>query len=111
MTRRIEHHEHHVISAGPSGIVHRTTAVTVSSDDGPADADAVDAAGLQHPATDGDCFDIDCCDAREQALIKTLRAYLRPQSAPECLIARLHRCLQDGRRHSGPSDANDTDAE
>ena len=42
-----------------------------------------------HIVTEGDCFDPrTCCDEREQALIAALRAYLRPDVAPECLIAR-----------------------
>lgn len=44
-------------------------------------------------------FDPSVCDAREQALIRAMRAYLRPQAAPERLIARLHdvldRCCDD----------------
>jgi hypothetical protein len=36
------------------------------------------------------CFDpTTCCDARERAVIAALRAYLRPDEAPECLMARL----------------------
>ncbi|PLS31653.1 hypothetical protein Uis1B_0474 [Bifidobacterium margollesii] len=43
-----------------------------------------------------DCFDVDAlCDAREKAVIEVLRAYLRPQTAPACLIDRLHHCLGD----------------
>lgn len=42
----------------------------------------------------GDCFDPEtCCDEREKALIKMMRAYLRPQQAPECLLERLHATL------------------
>lgn len=38
----------------------------------------------------GDCFDPEtCCDERERLLIEELRQYLRPQSAPACLIDRL----------------------
>ena len=54
-----------------------------------------------HIVTEGDCFDPrTCCDEREQALIAALRAYLRPDVAPECLIARLkatldHCCGED----------------
>ena len=44
----------------------------------------------------GDCFNIDaCCDDQEKALITTLRAYLRPEQAPECLMKRLRHCLDD----------------
>lgn len=54
-----------------------------------------------HIVTEGDCFDPrTCCDEREQALIAALRAYLRPDVAPECLIAWLkatldHCCGED----------------
>ena len=54
-----------------------------------------------HIVTEGDCFDPrTCCDEREQALIAALRAYLRPDVAPECLMARLkatldHCCGED----------------
>lgn len=42
----------------------------------------------------GECFDPStCCSEREQAMIAALRAYLRPQSAPECLKVRLKACL------------------
>ncbi|GGI13742.1 hypothetical protein GCM10007377_07480 [Galliscardovia ingluviei] len=44
----------------------------------------------------GDCFNIDaCCDDQEKALIATLRAYLRPEQAPERLMKRLRHCLDD----------------
>lgn len=41
-----------------------------------------------------------CCSRREQAMIAALRAYLRPQEAPECLRERIRVCLDrccDGR--------------
>ena len=42
----------------------------------------------------GDCFDpASCCSEREQAMIAALRAYLRPDEAPECLRARVRACL------------------
>lgn len=42
----------------------------------------------------GDCFDpASCCSEREQAMIAALRAYLRPNEAPECLKARVRACL------------------
>ncbi|NEG90111.1 hypothetical protein [Bifidobacterium aerophilum] len=42
----------------------------------------------------GDCFDPDtCCDEREKALIMAMRAYLRPDVAPECLMRRLRETL------------------
>ena len=42
----------------------------------------------------GDCFDPErCCDERERALIAAMRAYLRPQHAPQSLIDRLEATL------------------
>lgn len=41
-----------------------------------------------------ECFDPEsCCDERERALIAALRAYLRPEQAPECLVRRLRATL------------------
>lgn len=41
-------------------------------------------------STSSDCFDPErCCDERERALIAAMRAYLRPQHAPQSLIDRL----------------------
>lgn len=52
-----------------------------------------DAEGLTSGAG-GACFDPDtCCDARERALIMAMRAYLRPDVAPECLMRRLRATL------------------
>ena len=40
------------------------------------------------------CFDPStCCDARERAIIAALRAYLRPDQAPDCLMAKLKATL------------------
>ena len=40
------------------------------------------------------CFDVDAsCDEREKAMIAALRAYLRPDQAPECLMAKLNAVL------------------
>ena len=45
-------------------------------------------------AASGECFDPEtCCGARERALIEALRAYLRPEQAPECLLTRLRATL------------------
>lgn len=47
-----------------------------------------------HVVASGDCFDPEtCCDERERALIAALRAYLRPQHAPQSLIDRLEATL------------------
>lgn len=41
-----------------------------------------------------DCFDVESsCDEREKAMIAALRAYLRPEQAPDCLRARLEAAL------------------
>lgn len=41
-----------------------------------------------------ECFDPStCCSAREQRMIAALRAYLRPDQAPDCLTIRLRACL------------------
>ncbi|MBT1181119.1 hypothetical protein JS531_03865 [Bifidobacterium sp. CP2] len=56
--------------------------------------DDTDEAVSYDPAVDGDCFDPStCCSEREQAMIAALRAYLRPDEAPECLKARVKACL------------------
>lgn len=92
------HIERHIsITSDEAGNV-RTTTVTravISVDDAVAAADeGISDAGVS--AAD-ECFDVEtCCDEREKAMIHALRAYLRPQVAPECLIARLHQCLADG---------------
>ena len=58
----------------------------------------------------GDCFDPDsCCDEHEKAMIAALRAYLRPEVAPECLLARLRDtldrcCCEDGGNAAGAVD-------
>ncbi len=37
-----------------------------------------------HVVASGDCFDPEtCCDERERALIAAMRAYLRPEHAPQ----------------------------
>ena len=47
-----------------------------------------------HVVSSGDCFDPEiCCDERERALIAAMRAYLRPQHAPQSLIDRLETTL------------------
>ncbi|OZG60043.1 hypothetical protein BMYO_1002 [Bifidobacterium myosotis] len=62
-----------------------------------------DAGDTVDAADTGKCFDpTSCCSAREQAMIAALRAYLRPEVAPECLMAKLkatldHCCGEDGR--------------
>nr|WP_223852114.1 hypothetical protein [Bifidobacterium myosotis] len=63
-----------------------------------------DAGDAADTADTGKCFDpTSCCSAREQAMIAALRAYLRPEVAPECLMAKLkatldHCCGEDGKR-------------
>ena len=46
------------------------------------------------PQVEGECFDpSSCCDARDQVMIAAMKAYLRPQQAPECLYERLKMTL------------------
>ncbi|WP_440201417.1 hypothetical protein [Bifidobacterium pullorum] len=76
-------------------MVSRTTSVTRVTVGEPYEADPDSPA-----ARFDDHFDpASCCSAREQAMIAALRAYLRPQSAPDCLVARLKatldRCCAD----------------
>lgn len=91
--------------------VHITTSRCCSGDQASGCSCSADAAREQsvaprtnEPCADqiaGECFDpATCCDAREQALIAALRAYLRPDVAPECLMAKLkatldHCCGED----------------
>ena len=77
------------------GVVSRVshTEVRITGAD---DADAYDVYGMdaRDEAADGDCFDPStCCSEREQAMIAALRAYLRPEVAPECLKTRIKACL------------------
>ena len=90
ITRRtpggVTHTDMHVTaSAGASLVVSRTTSVTIAGDPATIPTDHFD------PAS--------CCGAREQAMIAALRAYLRPQTAPDCLLARLtatlDRCCEE----------------
>lgn len=47
-------------------------------------------------AQDQECFDPrTCCDERERLMIEAMRAYLRPQQAPECLYERLRVTLDE----------------
>ncbi|MBW3087297.1 hypothetical protein KIH77_00865 [Bifidobacterium sp. 82T24] len=102
MNGHVERHTSVSVSGDASGAIRRTVVeeTVISVDD--------DASTSTAPGTDTDgCFDIDtCCDAREKAMIEALRAYLRPVNAPECLIERLHRCIQsaaqEGAAHPGP---------
>lgn len=58
-------------------------------------------------AQSGDCFDPEtCCDERERLLIEELRRYLRPQSAPACLIDRLHHMFDQ--MDEDPAEKDDT---
>ncbi|WP_152209964.1 hypothetical protein [Bifidobacterium cebidarum] len=87
--------------------VHITTRQCCSGEGGvecncqSAQSEAADAREYGQYGQTEDCFDPStCCDAREQALIAALRAYLRPDVAPECLMAKLkatldHCCGED----------------
>ena len=95
MSDPIERHSHISITRQtPVGIVHadmHITSVEISGMPGDMGDDLV-----------GDCFDPDsCCDEHEKAMIAALRAYLRPEVAPECLLARLRDTLDRCRRRAG----------
>ena len=102
----IERHSHISITRQtPVGIVHadmHITSVEISGMPGDMGDDLV-----------GDCFDPDsCCDEHEKAMIAALRAYLRPEVAPECLLARLRDtldgcCCEDGGNAAGAVDERD----
>lgn len=103
MSDPIERHSHISITRQtPVGIVHadmHITSVEISGMPGDMGDDLV-----------GDCFDPDsCCDEHEKAMIAALRAYLRPEVAPECLLARLRDtldrcCCEDGGNAAGAVD-------
>ncbi|OZG67414.1 hypothetical protein [Bifidobacterium eulemuris] len=107
MNDPIERHRHISIThTDADGTVTHTdvriTAVTTIHDDQTDDAACMDGAGVASRTVikatrvdgAGDCFDPStCCDEREQALIAALRSYLRPEQAPECLMARLRDVL------------------
>lgn len=87
MSDPIERHSHISITRQtPAGIVHADVHIT-----------SVEISGMPGDMGDdlvGDCFDPDsCCDEHEKAMIAALRAYLRPEVAPECLLARLRDTL------------------
>ncbi|KFI93392.1 hypothetical protein BISA_1479 [Bifidobacterium saguini DSM 23967] len=91
-----------ITSATADGVVSRTevhiTTRQCCSGDGSAQCGCggamQDAQEYTQYEQEGECFDPStCCDAREQALIAALRAYLRPDVAPECLMAKLKATL------------------
>lgn len=97
-----------ITSATVDGVVSRTevhiTTRQCCSGDGSTECSCEsmhDAQEYDQYEQEGECFDPStCCDAREQALITALRAYLRPDVAPECLMAKLkatldHCCGED----------------
>ncbi|KAB8301827.1 hypothetical protein DSM100238_0146 [Bifidobacterium apri] len=97
-----EHHSHisitrHTREGVTRTDVHIARLGSFSGEDaGAANAGAagVETAGVGTAGDAHECFDPEsCCDAQERALIAMMRAYLRPQAAPECLIERLHRTL------------------
>lgn len=94
ITRRtadtVTHTDMHVAETrqGNVTVVSHTTSVTSMTMNSPYTAEPA-AAGQPD-----DHFDpATCCSACEQAMIAALRAYLRPQSAPDDLVARLKATL------------------
>ena len=105
MSETIERRSHVVVTRRTAdGVTHTevTEVHVVMPDRGTSDVPAARRASAgrsEAEAADAgpdDRFDpATCCSAREQAVIATLRAYLRPQTAPDCLIALLHAVLDD----------------
>lgn len=98
MNERHVERVHHIsiMRTSADGTVRTVSHTEVRITDGGTDADMPDMAARSayDPAVDGDCFDpATCCSEREQAMIAALRAYLRPEEAPECLKARIKACL------------------
>ena len=67
--------------------------------DGDMDTESEEMTTANHEAADAqdqECFDPrTCCDERERLMIEAMRAYLRPQQAPECLYERLRVTLDE----------------
>jgi hypothetical protein len=51
--------------------------------------------GKMYEAQEGGFDPRTCCDERERLMIEAMRAYLRPQQAPECLYERLRVTLDE----------------
>ncbi|MFT8355758.1 MAG: hypothetical protein ABF780_03745 [Bifidobacterium aquikefiri] len=78
MNGRIEHTEHVSLTRDSDGRLVRTSIEVTKV------------------STSSQCFDPStCCDAHERAVIETLRDYLRPQVAPQCLLRRLHQFMDE----------------
>ncbi|MBW3091957.1 hypothetical protein KIH79_03105 [Bifidobacterium sp. 82T10] len=97
MSERIERHSHIAVTRQTvDGTIVRTDVHVAETGISP---DALAGAGdpgepTASPASGDACFDPNtCCDERERAIIMSLRAYLRPDVAPECLMRRLRETL------------------
>ena len=92
MSGQIERHGHVSLTrVDADGVVTRTDMHVVASV--PVSEDAVGTCAPVDGVRD-DCFDPEtCCDAMERSLIAAMRAYLRPDAAPECLLSRLRETL------------------
>ena len=78
----------------------RHISITRTGADGMVSQTEVHITAVHHRSVDTGSASASVQDEREQALIAALRAYLRPDVAPECLIARLkatldHCCGED----------------
>lgn len=99
MSEPMERHSRLSITrSGLDGVSH--TEVHVTEVFAPARADCQLADETEDPGagqeSSADCFDpFTCCSPCEQAMIAALRAYLRPDQAPECLVSRLKTVLDD----------------
>ncbi|HAK71297.1 hypothetical protein [Bifidobacterium sp. UBA6881] len=85
--------------------VERHVSITTMGSDGSVTYVAKTSVHVSDEGGDGNrWFDPEtCCDERERALIAAMRAYLRPERAPQCLVDRLKdtldRCCEDSRTH------------
>ena len=76
----------------PDGMMHTEISITETSTDA--------------------CFDVDsCCDERERVLIKAIRDYLRPRRAPESLVRRLRRMIDEAGEDVSDNSGEDDDTE
>lgn len=92
--RRTSFSQVSITSSSADGVTHTHVQTSESVDE--TRVSLTDGGGRRSEATGREdaCFDVDtCCDAREKALIESIRAYLRPQRAPESLVRRLHRMI------------------
>ncbi|RBP98522.1 hypothetical protein CRD60_01275 [Bifidobacterium aemilianum] len=93
MSDTVEYHSHmSVTSHSSTGAMHAEVHLTHVHT--PQEESSIVSLGANEAADVADHFDIEIsCDAKERALIASLRRYLRPPSAPQCLFTRLSATL------------------